>query len=436
MAGLLCGAPAGLAVSIPWLYDVDVAVEGRTTAARMAVSGVALAEVLSRVTGLEHVPRNAEVREALARPEAYYDRFVFVGDGELRIHFVPGAILRLIDAARLPVWSSNRPAVLAWLVVESGGVRQIVDGDHALAAVLVSRARQRGLVLGIPLMDLEDRMHIQPSVVRGRLFSTLERASKRYRAEVILVGQLQEHPCPSETEPLGSSVVSQASPPQAAIDQTAAAAGPSAGASRPETEAASEQGAAAMPRPGDAMDSDLVQQPRAAAESAGEPGSGDSLEVPAAHASLGVPVADADDISKACERSGGVWHSASVEAWMNGEEFAAGFAAADLQDAGRMTADFIADQLAGRFAVLARAPNWLALTIRGIKSPVGYGRLLRYLDGLEFVTAVEVATVAGDRLEVRLRTRAGLEQLVELFASDGRIRRAPGERSVLTWQGP
>ena len=101
-----------------------------------------------------------------------------------------------------------------------------------------------------------------------------------------------------------------------------------------------------------------------------------------------------------------------------------------------MTADFLADELAGRFAVLARQPNRVGLTIVGIDSPVGYGRLLGYLDELEFVSSVDVSAVEADRLEITLHTRAGLEQLVELFESDGRIRPDPANEAVLIWRGP
>ena len=180
---------------------MDVPVDGRHAGARTAVSSAALAQVLSRVSGLAHVPRNARVRAALAHPEAYYNRFVFLNDDELRIHFVPAAILKLVDEARLPVWSSNRPQVMAWLVVESGGEGEIVDGNHPLAETIIARARQRGLVVKLPIMDLEDRMQVQPSVIRGRLFATLERASRRYEADVIVVGQMQQQPCPADPAP-------------------------------------------------------------------------------------------------------------------------------------------------------------------------------------------------------------------------------------------
>lgn len=348
LVGLLVCVRPVFAVPVPWLYDVDVAVDGRTADARMAVSGAALAVVLSRVSGLAHVPRNAAVRTALAGSESYYDRFVFLNDRELRIHFVPVAVLNLMDEAKLPVWSANRPPVMAWLVVESGGVRRIVDGGHALGATLVERARQRGLILKLPLMDLEDRLRVRPSVIWGRLFSPLSEASARYQADVILVGRLREQAC--------------------------------------------------IPEPLD---------------------------------DLGV-----DGASALCGPMGGSIYAGSVEAWMDGEEFTTDFTATDSQDAGRMIADFIADELASRFAVLARAPNRIALTIGGITTPIGYGRLLGYLDALEFVTAVDVAAVRDDRLEITLHTRAGFDQLVELFQKDGRILPDPADGAVLTWQGP
>ena len=368
LAGALAATAPALAAPVPWLYDVDVAVEGRTAAARLAVSGTALAEVLSRASGLAHVPRNARVREALGRPEAFYSRFVFLENDELRIHFTPAAILGLLDEARLPVWSANRPQTMAWLVVEDGGNRRVVDGEHPLAQALSARARQRGLVLKLPLMDLEDRMRVQPAVVRGRLFSSLEEASKRYGADVILAGQVQERAC-------GIASRTDMAP------ETPSDAGP-------ETPADAE------------------------------------------------PANSVAEIPWPCGPAGGFYFSAALQAWMGGEEFAAEYAASGIAEAGTMAADFIADELAGRFAVLARQPNRVSLTILGIDSPVGYGRLLGYLDGLEFVSSVDVAAVEAGRLEITLHTRAGLEQLVELFGRDGRIRPDPANEAVLIWRGP
>ena len=61
---------------------------------------------------------------------------------------------------------------------------------------------------------------------------------------------------------------------------------------------------------------------------------------------------------------------------------------------------------------------------------------LGYLGDLEFITFVDVAAVEAGRLEITLHTRAGVEQLVELLESDGRIRPDPANASVLIWRGP
>ncbi len=329
-----------IAAPVPWLYDVDLAVEGRGAEARVAVSGAALAEVLSRVSGLAHVPRNAVVREALNRPEAYYNRFVFLDGGTLRIHFMPSAILKLVDEARLPIWSANRPRIMVWLVVEDRGRRQILHSDHRMAEALRVRARQRGIILKLPLMDLEDSVRVPPAVVGGRIFAPLKAASRRYGAEVIVVGRVWERAC----------------------------------------------------RPAMA-------------------------------------------IERVCGPREGTYYAGSLEAWLDGGEFATNFSVPTLAEAGRGTADFIADELAGRFAVLARERNRLALTVRGIDSPVRYGRLLAYLESLEFVAGVEVVSVDVDRLAVGLHTRAALDQLLELFERDGRVGPDPTGQALLVWTG-
>ena len=452
LTGLLAPAAPAMAEPVPWLYDVDVAVQGRDAAARTAVSGEALLVVLSRVSGLAHVPRNARVREALGSPEAYYDRFVFLDDDSLRIHFTPSAVLRLVDEARLPVWSANRPQAMAWLVVERGGDRRIVDGEHPLAATLARRARQRGLVVKLPLMDLEDRMRIQPAVVRGRLFSPLEEASRRYGADLIVAGQVWEQPCvqesPESAEPEEKTALESAGAFDEHHPQGAdRAEEPSRKVATPGNQSRDRCDEQLVPTSGEfphGVPEDRVECPLGVREStvvdeslqeSTEPylAPGEDSVVDLELASLWAPLAES---SGACGTAGGFFHSGSLQAWMGGEEFATGFAVADLEQAAYRAVDFIADELTARYAVLAREPHAISLVVRGIDTPVGYGRLLGYLDDLEFIGSVDVAAVEAGRLEVTLHTRAGLEQLLELFENDGRMRPDPANASVLIWQGP
>lgn len=190
--------PAAPAEEVPWLYEVSVPVADQSASARIDAAGEALAELLTRLTGLASVPRNEAVTRALAAPDLYYNQFGFEraadGDGlRLRLQFTPRAVLELIRDARLPIWRANRPAVVAWVVVDDGGERRILgaDSDHPVIVALEERARQRGLPLRLPLLDLADQLAVEPAAVWGRLSQTLEPASARYGADIILVGRVQ-----------------------------------------------------------------------------------------------------------------------------------------------------------------------------------------------------------------------------------------------------
>jgi uncharacterized protein len=86
--------------------------------------------------------------------------------------------------------------VLAWVVVDDGGERQILGSvsEHPAVVALKQRAVERGLPLLLPLMDLADQMAVEPAVVWGRLSQPLLEASERYDADILLIGRLQERP--------------------------------------------------------------------------------------------------------------------------------------------------------------------------------------------------------------------------------------------------
>ena len=188
------------AAVVPWLYDVAVPVESQKPSARLEASRVALLQVLTRLTGLVHVPRHPQIVRALAAPDLYYSQFRFVAaqpEAEiplsLRIQFSPRSVLRLIRDSALPVWGANRPVVVAWVVVEQGIEREIIaaGSSHPLALELQQRARERGLALLYPLLDLEDQIKVDPAVVWGRMSQVLLPASERYRADIVLIGRVQ-----------------------------------------------------------------------------------------------------------------------------------------------------------------------------------------------------------------------------------------------------
>lgn len=193
---------------VPWLYAADVAVPSQSDADRRRAAGTALAEVLGRLTGLREIPFGDPVDAALRDSERYYVRYGFVrrdvGSGaggaavhqtHLQIEFERNALLELLRRAGLPVWSADRPVVLAWVVLQGDDARQIVSAApvDAAAAEVVSamrrEARRRGLVLTFPLLDLDDR-GLRAADLWGRFWPAILRSSSRYAADLVWLGRI------------------------------------------------------------------------------------------------------------------------------------------------------------------------------------------------------------------------------------------------------
>ena len=188
---------------VRWLYDVAVPVASQAERQRAARAG--LRELLGRVTGLAELPRNPDIEAALRETEKYYGRFEYstrsvapvepnlvpTEQSVLEVSFEPAAILALLRRADLPVWSADRPTVLVWLAVEQDDSRRLVAAASAdaIAAAVGRRARQRGLQLSVPLMDLVDRA-LSPVVVWGKFWELIAAASTRYGPDVLVLGRI------------------------------------------------------------------------------------------------------------------------------------------------------------------------------------------------------------------------------------------------------
>ena len=325
-------ATASKADVVPWLYDVEVAVPDQSTRARLRGASDALLKLLTRITGLEHVPRSDAVRAALEVPDRYFSSFEFVrdGDGELqlRVSFVPRVVLDLCDAANLPVWSANRPRIMAWIAIDErgqGAGRRVVAADDAgvLAAALAERARTRGLDVRLPIMDLDDQLNVDAVAIWGGMSAVLEPASVRYGADLILTGRV---------------------------------------------------------------------------------------------------VREADDRVRA------TW-----DYWWNDRTGTVPTAEGSAAELAFDVVDFIADELASRFAVLGREPRRLQLAVSGIDDVADYAGVLGYLNRLEYVQDLQVVRVRGTELELAFTSRSTNSQIEELFGIDGRLRSTDADAGTLSF---
>jgi hypothetical protein len=202
---LLMSSPmSARAASVDWLYDVDVPVADQSADVRGAAFKQALLVALKRMSGLNDVPMSPAVTAALESPQRFYVEYRYREEDNpvsgatpakvlmLSVRFAENAIQKLIAEAGLPLWSSNRPATLAWIVVAEGATRTVLGASDRgpLSNALRERARERGLPLVLPLMDLDEQLEVSEGVVWGGISSVLEQASERYAPDQMLVGRV------------------------------------------------------------------------------------------------------------------------------------------------------------------------------------------------------------------------------------------------------
>ncbi len=95
----------------------------------------------------------------------------------------------------------------------------------------------------------------------------------------------------------------------------------------------------------------------------------------------------------------------------------------------------VVDRLVERFAVLPRGEQIQTLAVSGIAGAEGYAEMLSYLESLEFVQDLAITGVQDNTLSVEIVTHAGMEQLMELLASEGRFDTDALDMRALKWRG-
>jgi len=197
-------AASARAAPVNWLYDVEVPVTDQTAEVRGAAFKQALLVALKRMSGLGEVPMNPAIAAALESPQRFYVEYRYREEDNpvsgatppklllLSVRFAENAIQKLINDSGLPLWSSNRPTTLAWVVVAENGARTVLGANDrtVLSNALRSRARERGLPLVLPALDADEKLEVSEAVVWAGMSPALEQASERYTPDQILVGRV------------------------------------------------------------------------------------------------------------------------------------------------------------------------------------------------------------------------------------------------------
>lgn len=180
------------------LYAARVPVADQGQKALAAAARDALAEVLVKVSGSPGVLDNsviaASLREAGTLVQQYsYSNGSGPGGGlTVRCEFDQAFITDLITRAGVPLWTANRPSVLAWVVIEDGSGRHFLNPELApeQAEALREAFARRGVPLRLPLYDLADTANLTPDDAWRLDEAGLRAASARYQVEHIAAARL------------------------------------------------------------------------------------------------------------------------------------------------------------------------------------------------------------------------------------------------------
>ncbi len=185
------------------LFEAEVVVSDQTPAVRRSALQGALREVLVRVSGQQSVLTSEPVQELLGNPEQLVQQYRYFTEQQqeppqlkLWVRFDGDTIRQAVQQQGLAYWGGERPDTLVWLAVEDRGHRYVVAADDTsdVRRALETAARQRGVPVLFPLMDLEEQTEVHFSVIWGGFFDKVLAASTRYNPQSVLIGRLNRSP--------------------------------------------------------------------------------------------------------------------------------------------------------------------------------------------------------------------------------------------------
>lgn len=176
------------------LYAAQVPVADQSANALSAGASTALAQVLVKASGSDDLLQHPAVVQALAGARARVQQYSYsraaAADESLmaRYEFAPSYITGLVVEAGAPLWTANRPEVLAWIVVETAEGRGFVNWESMpeYAQALSAAFSRRGVPLQLPLFDLADTAALSPDTAWRLDGAALKDASARYGLAHIL----------------------------------------------------------------------------------------------------------------------------------------------------------------------------------------------------------------------------------------------------------
>jgi hypothetical protein len=180
------------------LYAASVPVTEQSARVLESASKEAMAEVLVKVSGSKNVLQYPTVAAALKDARSHVQQYAYVRGTppapalSLRFEFDGGYITDLVSQSGAPLWTANRPAVLAWVVVEDEQGKHFINQETAPDEMqwLVEEFSRRGVPVEIPVFDLIDTAAVSTDDVWSLDGAAIQSASARYNLQEVVAGRL------------------------------------------------------------------------------------------------------------------------------------------------------------------------------------------------------------------------------------------------------
>lgn len=186
------------AAQIGDLYTARVAVASSSAAERNTALSNALTQVLIKVSGNANIAAVAAIKSKLPQAATIVQRYSYYQQQTdnappqlmLKVDFAPNQIVTLLHDAAQPVWSKQRPLLIAWVSINNGQQSKLLSNSDALGSQLTQDADQRGLAIDVPMMDIGDLNAVSLDDVLQVNIDKLTAASQRYGQGGVLIGQI------------------------------------------------------------------------------------------------------------------------------------------------------------------------------------------------------------------------------------------------------
>lgn len=202
LSGYLSSAQAA---RVSGLYTAELLVAEQPVQVDPKLVRAALGQVLIKVSGQQGQLGQPALVAGLKQASRYIQQYRYqktqltmeTDDGRqvlahrLVIDFEKTLVNELLASAGIRPLGTVRPGVLVWLMEERGGKRRFLGLDEDPAFVAMNqRARERGLPIFRPLLDMSDQKALPIGDAWGFFTDSIMQASERYQADSVLVGRL------------------------------------------------------------------------------------------------------------------------------------------------------------------------------------------------------------------------------------------------------